>query len=365
MRGAWMDRLDCFIAASTTDLLGPARMKKIMQKWTNIEEFFDLPVSEQMLTLKLSGLKAESALSSMIKKGQKARAICESKHIKMITIEDDAYPPILKLIPDPPPMLYLWGEFNYSIPKLGVVGTRRVSPEGENINTYFCREISSYQIGIVSGLAQGHDAIAARVTLDNEGYTVAVLGTGIDVVYPTANSRLFEEIKAKGCLLSEYPPGTPGNAWRFPLRNRIISGLSQAVLVIQAPARSGALITAQYAEAQGKNIFAIPGNPVDDRNAGTNLLIQNGARVALKPEDIVQDIFQKVPRRVQGSDWKNLPGLEKEEQLILAELGSEMYIDDLLQKTSFQIASLNTLLMKLELKGLVKQFPGRYYIRNV
>ena len=349
------------VAMSTTDVIGPRRYRKITEQGPGIEKFFEWNVSMQAEFLGIKNERIER-LSQMQSKAEETIETCEKKNIKIITLNDSAYPPILKSIPDPPLCLYVRGTLNVSIPKVAVVGTRKTSAEAVSINEYFCKEFCDYQIGVVSGLAKGHDTVAAKAALEEDGYTIAVLGNGVDVVYPASNKTLYERIAEHGALVSEYPPGTHGDAWRFPQRNRIISGLSRAVLVIQAPQRSGALITAQFAEAQGRELYVIPGNPLDARYAGSNDLIQKGAKVALTPEDMLEDLTGK---RKRVKRVLEIPGLSSEEKRILDSLSSETHIDELLRQTGKSAQDMNVMLTGLELRGLVRQYPGGFYIREI
>ncbi len=352
-------------AVSTTDFIGPARYEKILKSMGNIKTFVEADTGEQMRLLGLQDPKFVNPLRAMPKKTEKVLQVCEKKGIRLIKRQDPDYPVLLRDIPQAPYLLYAWGQFNHTIPGVAIVGTRSVTPEAEAINRYFSRELTEYHIAIISGLAKGHDAIAARSALDANGYTIAVLGTGIDVPFPSTNSRLFDEIRDRGLILSEYPPGAPGMKYHFPLRNRIISGLAQAVLVIQAPQRSGALITAKYAEEQGRELFVVPGNPLDERNSGTNDLIQKGAKVALRPEDIVRDILTQLPPKKPLMDVESIEGISPEEKKLLKCLEKETYIEDLQVLTGLDAGRLSSVLTQLELKSLVRQYPGRYYSRDL
>lgn len=352
------------VALSTTDVIGSARYQKIVTSPAGLSGFMSMTPEDQAVFLGLRDSKVLPPLKNMLRKGEKALETCAKKGIRLLRREDPDFPSALRDIPQAPYLLYAWGHLNHTLPRVAVVGTRSVTPEAEAVNRYFCRELAEYHIAVVSGLAKGHDAIAAHAVLDSDGYTIAVLGTGIDVPFPASNSRLYDRIRDTGLLLSEYPPGAPGLTFHFPLRNRIISGLSRAVLVIQAPRRSGALITARYAEEQGRELFVIPGNPLDEKCAGTNELLQKGAKLALKPEDIIQDILERVPRKTIVREEAVIQDVSPEEKAVLSCLERETYIEDIQADSGLDTARINALLTGLELKGLVRQYPGRFYSRN-
>jgi DNA processing protein len=354
-----MEDLIYYAALSCNDAVGPARFQKIRDSFGGLKPFFELSVDEQMDFLRVTNPKSVRYFETMLQAGEKILTVCRNKSIQMVTIEDPAYPPRLRLIPDPPFMIYIIGRLNYSQKMVAVVGTREVTPDAIQINQYFSRELVNYNIGVVSGLAKGHDMIAQKSVLECDGYTIGVLGCAIDRVYPAEARALYDEVKIKGAVVSEYPPGASYLSGNFPLRNRIISGLADAVLVIQAPEKSGALITAQYALSQNKPLYAVPGNPSDKYYAGTNALIKKGAEIALKPEDIVRDLLGK--KAVKPEKEKNSPRLDDEEKRILNHLGDIRYIDDLAGLAGMDLPVLNHRLTLMEIKGLIVQYPGRYY----
>ncbi len=216
-----------------------------------------------------------------------------SSPIKIITLDDDTYPRLLKQIYDPPRRLYILGDLKAEEKyPLAVVGTRNASDYGKRTTNYFVDALSRAGLTIISGLALGIDGLAHQATLGVKGKTIAVLGSGLNVVYPSAHKKLFQQIiEAGGAVISEYPPETKPNKQSFPARNRIIAGLSLGVLVIEAPEKSGALITARAALEQGREVFAIPGDIYSRNSAGTNKLIEMGAKPVTKPEDILEEII--------------------------------------------------------------------------
>ncbi|MCF2655788.1 DNA-protecting protein DprA [Lacrimispora saccharolytica] len=221
-----------------------------------------------------------------------AAATLSARKIGFTGIEDDDYPEKLKLIPDAPHGLYYLGKLPPDKPTVSIVGARNCSEYGRQMTREFSREIADSGISVISGMARGIDSIAERSTLDVDGYTCAVLGCGVDICYPAENRELYEDIKRRGCIISEYPPGTKPVAGFFPARNRIIAGLSDALLVMEAREKSGTLITVGLALEQGKDIYALPGRATDSLSLGCNQLIRDGAGILLRPELFVEEFLE-------------------------------------------------------------------------
>ncbi len=284
----------------------------------------------------------------------------------------EAYPEKLAGIFDPPLLLYVRGNPAILSEKdrftVGVVGSRRPDTYGREVAAYFSAELAKQGICVVSGLAKGVDGIAHKAALAAGGKTVGVLGCGINVTYPAEHLPLFDRMEAEGVLLSEYGPDVPALSWHFPARNRIISGLSNGVLCVQAKKKSGSLITTDFALEQGRQVYAVPARAFDLNYEGTNNLIKNGALCVTSPEDILEDLAGP-----GGFSEKKLPGaLEKrvllpepteEEKKVLACLNLDpCYIDDIIEKSGFGITKTISLLYMLEQKGAVKQPRRGYYI---
>ena len=235
--------------------------------------------------------------------------LCEKYGIEILTFYDKRFPVVLRNIPDPPLVLYYRGklpEFN-TRPMIGVVGTRKASVYGLKSARQLGKELTQHGMLVVSGMAEGIDAMATWGALDACGTPVGVLGCGVDRIYPRCNRDLFRKMEHEGCLLSEYPPGTPPNRWQFPRRNRIISGLSCGVLVVEAPEKSGALITARQALEQGRDVYVVPGNIGVETCAGSNGLLRDGAVAVMSGWDIAGEyvyhypsiITREIPKQVQ------------------------------------------------------------------
>jgi DNA processing protein len=285
-----------------------------------------------------------------------------SQGIQILTWEDETYPPRLKEIEQPPPVLYLRGEL---LPEdsfaVALVGTRRVTPYGRQITEELAGFLAANGITVISGLARGVDAISHSAALKAGGRSLAVLGSGVDRVYPPEHRGLAEQMLGRGGLLSDYAPGTAPDSANFPPRNRIISGLSLAVVVIEAGETSGALITAEFAAEQGREVFAVPGSILAPQSKGTNRLIQRGALPLLEPQDLLQALnLTRVGE--QKAARKALPADAVEAQL-LETLGSEpLHIDEIRNRSGLSVEKVSAALVMMELKGLVRQVGGMHYV---
>lgn len=280
--------------------------------------------------------------------------------IRTINIDDKEYPELLKKIPDPPEVLYVRGKI---LPKemcFGVVGTRRCSSYGKQVALEIAGDLAEAGLTIVSGLAPGIDTFSHQATIENNGRTIAVLGTGIDEksIYPQSNVKLARKIlELGGCLISEYPPGTPGWKTNFPKRNRIISGLSLGILVIEAKKRSGALITANEAFKQKRRVFAVPGSIYSPNSQGPHILLKKEAKLVVEASDILKEL--NLPRKGKK---KEILGATPEETLVLGTLKEEaLYIDKIIQKTKLAPSRVNSLLAILEIKGKIRNLGGGLY----
>lgn len=272
----------------------------------------------------------------------------------VVTLADSQYPPLLRGIPDPPLALYVRGELPQA-PSVAVVGTRNPSPDGEYVAQRMASELAAAGVCVVSGLARGIDVAAHRGALKAGGPTVAVLGCGIDVRYPAGHEGLAEQVAACGALVSEYPPGTPPAKHHFPSRNRIISGLARAVVVVEATLRSGALITADLALEQGREVFAVPGSVLNPRSAGPHRLLREGAGWAESASDVLQVLG--IPCPVVPT-----PDLGPVERRLLQALREPRYPDELVAAGFGGASEVNALLVALEVRSLVHRMPGGRYV---
>ncbi|MBN3039340.1 MAG: DNA-processing protein DprA [Candidatus Omnitrophica bacterium] len=287
--------------------------------------------------------------------------------IKILNFADEEYPINLKYIFDPPASLNIKGSLlkEDSI-AIAVVGSRRATYYGQHNAENLAFHLAAKGITIVSGLARGVDSAAHRGALKAGGRTIAVLGSGVDVIYPPENSKLAEDVARNGAVISEFPLGTPPFKQNFPRRNRIISGMSLGIVVIEAAKRSGALITANFALEQGREVFAIPGKIGSLTSQGTHSLIKDGAKLVESVEDIIEEIESlRIYQDVKKQEALPLPGLSEEEKQIYDNITKEpSYIDDIMEKVIFSHGKLLNCLLRLEHKGLIKELPGKQFIRT-
>lgn len=296
---------------------------------------------------------------------KRIKRYCQLNSVQIITLLDREYPEQLVQIADPPILLYAKGrvELLKKANAIGVVGSRKATRSGIMVCEKISSQLAEYGIVVISGLASGIDASAHRGTLNVGGDTIAVLGTGIETMYPFSNRDLYKEIFAKGLVVTEYAPETEFFKAAFPLRNRIIAGLSKGVLVVESAKKGGSLITAQCALDYNREIFAVPGRITDKMSSGTNVLIQQGAKMVLSVEDIASELNWLIPPKKQKVNIKYK--LSKEENSVLQHLGLEpIYIDILQQKTGLKISKISTILSFLELQDIVCSLPGKFYIKN-
>lgn len=286
-------------------------------------------------------------------------------NISLLSCTCPEYPPVLRDIADKPVLLYVRGQVEFlHEPMLAVIGARSASDYGRRIARHFAQAAAQRGLVIVSGAAYGIDAAAHQGALQVHGKTVAVLGCGVDVAYPAKHRRLLDDIAANGAVVSEFPLGTRPEAFRFPIRNRIISGLAQAVLVVEAGEKSGSLITARLALDQGREVLAIPGRIDSLKSSGAHWLIQQGATLVQRVEDVFEALSWPVAASAAtvGEIQEAEQDLPPPAQQVLRAL--DVYpadIDSLTRKTNMPLATLQPLLLTLELQGLVRQLPGQLY----
>lgn len=283
-----------------------------------------------------------------------------NQKINIVKIEDEKYPSLLKKINNPPNLLYYKGDLIKDEICFAIVGTRRCSDYGKEIAFSVAKDLANVGITIVSGMAKGIDAFCHQGALEAGGRTIAVLGTGLDAksIYPQENLKLAKKIlENNGCLISEYPPGTPGLKQNFPQRNRIVSGMSLGVLIVEAKLNSGALITANWAKTQKKKIFAVPGSIYSSNSKGTHWLIKKGAKLIEDAQDILKEFNLEKTIKKQEAKGNNL-----EQNLILHCLKSgNLSIDKIIEKTKLPIQTVSANLSLLEFEGKIKSLGGNIY----
>jgi len=341
--------------------IGAARLKRLLDFFGDIQTAWNASPDE----FRAAGLSARLIENLVTLRSdislEKVWDDVHAQGIHLLTWDDDGYPSRLLDIDNPPPVLYLCGEV---LPEdewaVAVVGTRRVTAYGRQVTEKIARSLARSGVTLVSGLARGVDGVAHQSALEVGGRTLAVLGTGVDRIYPPEHRHLAQKIMANGALISDYAVGTPPEARNFPPRNRIISGLSMATVVVEAGAKSGALITANFALEQGREVFAVPGNIISSSSKGTNWLIQQGAHPLLDPDEILETLElrliseQRQARTVLPSDAT--------EALIFDILSHEpMHVDEIRSRTDMPIEKLTSTLTMMELKGMVRQASGMRY----
>jgi DNA processing protein len=345
------------LALNRMNGMGPRTIAKLLVRWPQLDELFVLPAAQ----LELLGLpKAIAhAISSFDMRQIEADLRWQEKagHF-LLTWCSPNYPTLLKEIHDPPPVLYAMGNLDvFQQPMLAMVGSRKPSVLGGETAHRFAFELAEKDITIVSGLALGIDAQAHGGCLDAKGKTIAVMGTGIDLIYPYRHRQLADKIKESGLLLSELPLKSPPIAGHFPRRNRIISGLSLATLVVEAAVKSGSLITARMALEQNRDVLAIPGSIYNSQSQGCHYLLQQGATLAASSQDVLDVLGIKAPSK----PVELALALARENSNLVKCLGFELTtVDQLIARSGFSVEKVVCDLVDLELKGIVKAVPGGY-----
>ena len=370
-----------WLALSLTAGLGPTRARKLVEHFESPDAVFAVSLTD----LESTGIRAVSAQSIATgKSGELAReeiARAASADITLVSLDHPAYPPRLKEIYDPPLILYVRGEVDtLSKPGIAMVGTRHPTPYGSGMAERLACDLAAQGLVIISGMARGVDTASHRGAITAKGKTIAVFGTGVDVIYPKENSRLSEQILGLGgALISEFSLGTFAAPQNFPIRNRILSGMSVGVLVVEAAEYSGTRITARLALEQNRDVFAVPGNVTNKNSWGPNTLIKQGARLVATWEDVWEELPQEVrlaltpsasPESSSGSSASLFPeeGFPPHEKRILSLLKADeaTHIDELVEKLESEMSSseIFAALFELELTGKVRQMPGKNFVKS-
>ena len=359
-----------WLALSLVPGVGSILIKRLLDRFKTPEAIFRAPMKE---LLKIEGLGVKVA--GEIQKGPLEKVVRRELSLlkevggKIITLKDDDYPKRLKDIYDPPALLYVRGELRSEDElAIAIVGSRKTSPYGRWFTEKIGQDLAHHRVTVVSGMARGIDSVAHKGALQGGGRTIAVLGCGVDVIYPSENRNLFYQIIEQGAVLSEFPMGSPPEGGHFPRRNRIISGLSIGVVIVQASAESGSLITAGYALEQGREVFAVPGNVGAEGSRGTNRLIKEGAKLVDSTEDILEEILPQW-KREQGATptlETPVPDLSGEEKVLYYLLGdTPLHIDAIIREAQLDPGRVSSLLLNLELKGLICQWPGKCFSKKM
>ena len=370
-----------WVALSLTSGLGPTKARKLVEHFGSPDAVFAASLTE----LESTGIQAVSAQwiatgkSAELAREEIARAASAS--VTLLTLDDPSYPPRLKEIYDPPLILYVSGAVDaLTRPGIAMVGTRHPTPYGSGMAERLACDLAAQGLVIISGMARGVDTASHRGAIAAKGKTVAVFGTGVDVIYPKENSRLSEQIVALGgALISEFPLGTFAAPQNFPIRNRILSGMSVGVLVVEAAEYSGTRITARLALEHNRDVFAVPGNVTNKNSWGPNTLIKQGAKLVATWEDVWEDLPQEVrlaltpPASAEssaGSSASLFPddGLPPHEKRILSLLKADeaTHIDELVEKLEVEMSSseIFAALFELELTSKIRQMPGKNFVKS-
>ena len=346
--------------------IGPVRFHKLRAHFPSMKNAWEATYAE----LKECGLE-EKIIERVVEARKNIDPDAEferleKENIKIITQDEDLYPKNLLEISSAPAMLYVKGEIIPDEFCIGIVGSRKISDYGRRVAEDFARQLSQNGVTLASGMAYGVDTITHRECLKSKQRTIAVLGSGVDEksIYPSSNRQIAKEIANCGCVLSEYPIGTPPLKQNFPARNRIISGIAKGVLVIEASQTSGSLITARFALEQNREVFAVPGNIYSRNSEGTNSLIKMGAKSACKVEDILEEFNFEMNPEIREAK-KIIPD-SPEEELILNNLSFDeaLHIDKLATKTQIKTSSLSSILTLMEIKGMIRDIGGMRYIKK-
>ena len=372
-----MDSLVYWVWLSSIPALGAVRGRKLLEFFVTPEGIWRANRSSLLKVQDMGPVLVERLMDPVLRlEAEKHLKNMDKANVSAITLDNPEYPALLKEIYDPPLVIYKKGKF-VTNKCIAVIGSRRASEYGLGVAEKLAYDLAGYGINVVSGLARGIDSRAHEGALRASGTTTAVLGCGVDVIYPPENEYLYRKIIDSGALISEYLPGYPPLPGNFPARNRIISGLCSGVVVIEANEKSGSLITANFALEQGRDVFSVPGNIGNTNSKGTNRLIREGAKIVTGVKDILDEInFFESNKRQNPAD-KVMRPLEKfiistdnlrddEKKIINALYSGELHIDTLSQKTGIDAKTLNSLLIILELNGFVEQKAGKMFsIKNL
>jgi DNA processing protein len=358
-----LDPLAYWIGFNRVRGIGPARLRALLDAFGTIEVAWFAP-EEALREVGLDRRSIANLLEVRRCLDLPAELVqLQQAGVQVLTWEDPAYPQLLLTINDPPPVLYVRGALrSEDVWSVAVVGTRTASVYGREVARMLATDLVHAGVTIVSGLARGIDAQAHRSALDAGGRTIAVLGSGVDIIYPWEHRKLADEIVEQGALVSEYSLGTKPEASNFPPRNRIISGLSRGVIVVEAGERSGALITADFAAEQGRDVFAVPGGIFQRGSRGTNRLIRDGAQPVLSADDVLEVLnMTAVAEHVEA---QMLLPTDATEAVLLEQLSDDpAHVDEVGRAAGLPIATVSSTLALMELKGLVRQVGGMKYVR--
>jgi DNA processing protein len=371
-----INNLKYLFLLSKINNLGNVRIRNILNKFPYDKSIFEASINEIKFIEGINDNVAKDILDFSKNKNKYSEEykrmldLCDKKKIKIITILDEQYPVNLKNIYDAPVILYYKGKlFKEDAYSLSIVGTRYPSEYGKNACQKFVNELSELKIPVISGMARGIDALSHKVCLDNGNITYAVLGSGVDVIYPPDNKNIYDMISENGAVISEFEIGAKPDKVNFPRRNRIISGISLGTLIIETGLRGGSRITAEFALDQNKEIFAVPGYIYSKKSEGCNNMIKKGmAKLVENADDIISELCYKLDG--YADIGKKAYKEEKQTEMSLFERGiydvleyMPKHIDEISFLSAFNISDCLVSLLSLEFKGLIRQMPGKYFIK--
>ena len=366
-----MTRTEAYLALNLLPQIGPVRVKKLLQHFGSPEAILAAKSRDIMAVHGIGQAQADavSTWETQIDLAGEINKI-EQRGLKLLTQEDPLYPALLREIHDPPVLLYVWGDLQ---PRdhhaIGVVGSRHATHYGLTAAKKLSFQIAYAGYAVISGLARGIDTAAHEAALAAKGRTIAVIGSGIGKLYPPENMALAERIAENGAVISEYPVDRIADKQTFPYRNRIVAGWSHGLIVVEAPVRSGSLITAQQATDMGRTVYAVPGQIDKPTSAGCNRLIQQGAKLIMDGGDVLDDLmtlFPTAPRAPKVAESAPAAELTLDERILYEAIGSEeAHINEITTSSGLTSATVNATLMRLEMKRLIRALPGRRYVRMV
>ena len=348
--------------------LGNIVCKNLVDRFGDPDRILQATISE---LLSVEGIRKECALDIVARRyegdPQEELKKAEDQGARIITYADPSYPKALKEIHDPPMLLYLKGnDIPANTTFIAIVGSRNATHYGLKAAEKIGQGLARRGLGVVSGMARGIDSASHWGCLGGLGFTIAVLGTGIDIIYPAFNKKLYHLIIEKGAVISEFPMGTPPAPTNFPIRNRIISGLSRGVIVVEATRNSGSLITASQSLDQGREVFAVPGSIDSFKSAGCHFLIKQGARLIENSDDVLEELGLNYPFLPKTDTFKkgDLPPMDESEKAIFDMIGDyPMHIDQISRQGNLEPKEVSSILTRMELKGVIRQLPGKMFVR--
>jgi DNA processing protein len=367
-----MDHRAACVALNMIEHVGPVRVRQLLQHFGDTPAILKASKRELM---HVQGIGEDTA-EAIAHWEQTIDLLAELKRISdfgchIVVQNDPEYPELLKQIYDPPIVLYVKGELRPADKNsVALVGSRTTTPYGMEVARKLAYQLAYLGVTVVSGGARGIDSAAHQGALSAKGRTVAVLGTGINIVFPAENAELYERISSNGAILTQFPFNRPGDKQTFPIRNRLVAGMTLGTVVVEANLTSGALITANFANEYGRQVFAIPGRIDSPRSKGCHNLIKNGAKLCEGAEDILSEfeyLFPPSNRPASGAETGVLPALElsENEQKVYGALDhQEIGIDDAIRKSGLPPSAVSVALLSLEMKRLVRQLPGKMFVRN-